>query len=481
MPHDPQTAAAKAPRVLSRPYCTMQYSDPSIHVDDYGFGPLSTPLTSSSRRSIYIDVDNPLASSVPAETPRQVRALRTGFRFFYKCSHLLWPILFLVVFFFVLVAGTLCLLDPGINDLPNILPWCKPTFGDDSIWISLILTGFFGPFVALSIVNICLRRSHREQLRENFFGDALLEELLSGQHVFEHFDCQGEGNKSKGTVVFLSGIGVPRIVSLVHSDQISLDYRTLSIDLPGSGSLVAVSYSLQRCQRVLNEVLDRVLGPSRNTQILLCAYEGAADAAMYFAEKNPNRVSGLVLYGANVSDNSQKNPCGYFCSAKTFFLGFFRMNWYCYLKNLIALGHIKHSEIPESIKDIIIPNLEFNLSMIPVWKHEVYGVDLVGNLSEYNKPLLLLTEEDNPIVNRVLESIKNPTIRALANIGDSCVPYREWEECNGYIRGFARTLQSLKAVPRIRSASLASLQKSSAEQNGIEHYNRGFNDRPIMY
>ena len=72
-------------------------------------------------------------------------------------------------------------------------------------------------------------------MRENFFGDALLEELLSGQHVFEHFDCQGEGNKSKGTVVFLSGIGVPRIVSLVHTDQVSLDYRTLSIDLPGRG------------------------------------------------------------------------------------------------------------------------------------------------------------------------------------------------------------------------------------------------------
>ena len=33
----------------------------------------------------------------------------------------------------------------------------------------------------------------------------------------------------------LSGIGVPRIVSLVHSDQISLDYRTLSIDLQEVG------------------------------------------------------------------------------------------------------------------------------------------------------------------------------------------------------------------------------------------------------
>ena len=103
-------------------------------------------------------------------------------------------------------------------------------------------------------------------------------------------------------------------------------------------SLVAVSYSLQRCQRVLNEVLDRVLGPSRNTQILLCAYEGAADAAMYFAEKNPNRVSGLVLYGANVSDNSQKIHADIFAAPKLF-SRFFRMNWYCYLKNLIALGY----------------------------------------------------------------------------------------------------------------------------------------------
>ena len=82
-----------------------------------------------------------------------------------------------------------------------------------------------------------------------------------------------------------------------------------------------------------------------------------------------------------------------------------------------------------------------------MWKHEVYGVDLVGNLSEYNKPLLLLTEEENPIVNRVLESIKNPTIRVLANIGDSCVPYREWEECNGYIRGFCQDITVVESSP----------------------------------
>ena len=114
----------------------------------------------------------------------------------------------------------------------------------------------------------------------------------------------------------------------------------------------------------LNEVLDRVLDLIETLKYF-CAYEGAADAAMYFAEKNPNNVSGLVLYGANVSDNSQKIHAD-ISAAPKLFSRFFRMNWYCYLKNLIALGHIKHSEIPESIKDIIIPNLKFNLSMIPV-------------------------------------------------------------------------------------------------------------------
>ena len=425
-----------------------------------------TPLTSSTR-SIHIDsMEDSSGQYYQAKTPRQVRALRKGFRFFYRCSHLFWPILFLILFLFVLVAGSLCLLDPNINSLPNILPWCKPNFGDDSVWISLIAFGFFGPFLALTLLNVCLRPSRRERLRENFFGDALLEELLSGQHIYEHFDSFGENNKTKGTIVFLSGIGAPRIVSLYHTDQLSLEYRTLAIDLPGSGSLAAVSYSLQRCERVLSEVFDRVLGPSRNIKILLCAYGGASDAAMYFAEQNPNRISGLVLYGPTIHDKSILNPCNYFCSFHNFFLGFYRMNWFCYLKNQIVLRHIKHSNIPEDVKDILVPNLEFNMSIIPVWNREVYGIDLVGHLDEYNKPLLVLTNPDNEFITRLLESINNPTIRNLSNIGDAFVPYREWEKCNGYISGFARTLQSLPVVPRNRSASLASLQQH--DQGSVE-------------
>ena len=208
--------------------------------------------------------------------------------------YLFWPILFLILFFCI-SCWFVCLLDPN-HSLPNILPWCKPNFGDDSVWISLIAFGFFGPCLALTLLNICLRPSRRERLRENFFGDALLEELLSGQHIYEHFDSFGENNKTKGTIVFLSGIGAPRIVSLCHTDQLSLEYRTLAIDLPGSGSLAAVSYSLQRCERVLSEVFDRVLGPSRNIKILLCAYGGASDAAMYFADQNPSH-QWTVLYG----------------------------------------------------------------------------------------------------------------------------------------------------------------------------------------
>eukprot|EP00943_MAST-04B_sp_MAST-4B-sp1_P002953 g2953.t1 len=434
---------------------------------EYGFAYNATPSSfraplTSSRRSIHIDKDRSVAGQ-HVETPRQVRALRKGFRFFYRCSHLFWPLLFLTLFLFVLVAGTLCLLDSDINSLPNILPWCKPTFGDDSIWISLIAFGLFGPFLVLFILNICLVPSRRERLRENFFGDALLEELLSGQHIYEHFDSYGENNKSKGTIVFLSGVGAPRIVSLIHTDQLSLEYRTLAVDLPGSGSLAAVSYSLQRCERVLSEVFDRVLGPNRsNIKILLCAYGGASDAAMYFVEKNPNRISGLVLYGPTVEDKSTLNPCSYFCSCHNFFLGFYRMNWFCYLKNLIVLRYIRHSNIPEDVKDILVPNLEFNMSTIPVWNREVYGVDLVGQLNSYNKPLLLLTNKDSKFITRALESISNPTIRGLPHIGDAFVPYREWERCNGYIIGFARTLQSLPVEPRNRSASLASQEQGSS-------------------
>ena len=92
----------------------------------------------------------------------------------------------------------------NINDLPEFRLGVNQPSETTPSGISLILTHkqFFGPFVALSIVNICLRRSHREQLRENFFGDALLEELLSGQMCLSTLIAKARGINLKGRWCF---------------------------------------------------------------------------------------------------------------------------------------------------------------------------------------------------------------------------------------------------------------------------------------
>ena len=93
----------------------------------------------------------------------------------------------------------------------------------------------------------------------------------------------------------------------------------------------------------------RSWGPSRNTQILLCAYEGAADAAIYLQRKTQTAYPAWCCMVQTLVTILKKSM-RIFLQRQNFFSSFFRMNWYCYLKNLIALGHIKHSEIPRALR-----------------------------------------------------------------------------------------------------------------------------------
>ena len=132
--------------------------------------------------------------------------------------------------------------------------------------------------------------------------------------------------KSRGTIIFLGGLGAPRASTQIHHGLGGRGWvQTISIDMPSHGTLSAVTFSLARCERVLLRVLRRASSHSSSSfpqedfsrafpcrikrcrdlsvaemsinidPVLIAAYGPGAQAAMHVASRRPDLVAGLFL------------------------------------------------------------------------------------------------------------------------------------------------------------------------------------------
>lgn len=100
-------------------------------------------------------------------------------------------------------------------------------------------------------------RNARQQM--DWYADALLEEMLTGPGVTEHYDVLSPQLAAEGTVVLLGPACSPRILNRGFAEALAEQYKTICIDLPGHGSMADVLFSLPRCERVLNAIIEREL------------------------------------------------------------------------------------------------------------------------------------------------------------------------------------------------------------------------------
>ena len=138
------------------------------------------------------------------------------------------------------------------------------------------------PVLAFCTCIACKTPSRTRRMREGLLADALLEELMAGAVLHEHYDCLGAENAAAGTVVLLAGAACPRITQRRFAQAVASRFRAIIIDLPGHGSLVSVAFSLRRCERLLNRILERELGLAPE----------ATDAAVAATEVSGVRESG---------------------------------------------------------------------------------------------------------------------------------------------------------------------------------------------
>jgi hypothetical protein len=363
---------------------------------------------------------------------------------------LLRPLFCLLVFFAIGGFGFFCFADEP-NDHTSCMLCC---FGRPSdltamplwlLWLSLGIFGVIGPCFCVFACALCQRPSKRQRMKEDFYADALLEEMLVGDNIADHYDVTGiPGEQSRGTIVFLGGLGAPRATAALHSRVAAqAGYKTIAIDVPSHGTLSAVTYSLARCERVILRVMQRealleerarrkyttatsdriragslrkdrsvgsVHSESASSSVVLApflfsSYGSGTQTALHFTSRHPDLVAGLFLYGPIVNLNDP-GVCGCGCCSGHgcfgcgcfFGHGFgccvngsamignapcssiYRMRWANYLEDSMIRRRLNKSTVPMDIRENLCEGREFQVSTAIEWNYEIRHRNLVEEL-----------------------------------------------------------------------------------------------------
>ena len=420
---------------------------------------------------------------------------------------LLRPCFCLFVFLAIGVFGFFCLTEEPDDKAECMLCCFGRVSGSRTtplwmLWLSLGMLGVLGPLFCVFACALCQRPSKRQRMKEDFYADALLEEMLAGEHLADHYDVRGSvpGESTRGTMVFLGGLGAPRAASELHSrDAAQAGYKTIAIDMPSHGTLSAVTYSLARCERVILRVLQREamleerarrnssfagssgsmsdrmrtesLRKDRSVEaivlepFLFVAYGPGVQTATHFTSRHPNLISGLFLFGPIVNLNDP-GVCGCGCCSGhgcfgcgcCFGHGFgccvngsalignapcssiYRMRWANYLEDAMIRRRLARSDVPYDIRDRLCNGREFQVSTAIEWNYEIRHRDLVAELSEsgYNCPVRVVAGATSADFIRALTLVvPHTTCTHMMRIGDQYMPVWKWRECNDQLLEFA--------------------------------------------
>jgi pimeloyl-ACP methyl ester carboxylesterase len=119
------------------------------------------------------------------------------------------------------------------------------------------------PFAYLLLAVYLSQPSNRDLQQQSFYSTALLEELLSRRGpssttMYRAVNCDLETRPSMPLLVFLSDVGG---TSRAWDGALDIAARqgvcAMAVQLPGSGSLRAVSFSFSRCARTVLAVLEQ--------------------------------------------------------------------------------------------------------------------------------------------------------------------------------------------------------------------------------
>uniref|UniRef100_A0A7S2RM18 AB hydrolase-1 domain-containing protein n=1 Tax=Mucochytrium quahogii TaxID=96639 RepID=A0A7S2RM18_9STRA len=182
-----------------------------------------------------------------------------------------------------------------------------------------IPTGLALPLVSLIMLIIANQPSSHTLQQAEFFSDALLEEMLSGENILDVYtvasrDCSPR--ESRHVIVFLSGIGgVPGTWKRYMDAVVDAGFTAITIQLPGSGALSSVRFSFTRTEKVVRRVLEQeffgdsgeVSDSTQTSQtvsrrkVVLVGWGLSAHVCMYLASSKRlgnKHLAGLAILGS---------------------------------------------------------------------------------------------------------------------------------------------------------------------------------------
>ena len=222
------------------------------------------------------------------------------------------------------------------------------------------------------------------------------------------------GNPSSQTILLIHGAVVNRKMWIPQIEILAKEYQTIAMDLPGYGSRLDQSFSLDEALADILTLNERY----STGQSLIVGSSFGGYVAMAFAQKYPDLCAGLVLAGANITPKGLLRT--YLKLTSRLLAKDFVQPW---LKRQVRIKTLAmFSEQMQYVSDQVC-NLGLNHHMPEVFDillHPWHDI-----ISQYPGPILLLNgEQDKP--NRRAES----DFVAVARQAEICTIEDATHACN---------------------------------------------------
>jgi pimeloyl-ACP methyl ester carboxylesterase len=237
-------------------------------------------------------------------------------------------------------------------------------------------------------------------------------------------EIYGSGNDR--SIIFLHGAGASRLMWIPQLRQLSDEFRTISIDLPGHGVLRAERFTIESASAVAAVALEAHAGG----EAVVVGLSGGGYVALALADRNPDGVKGLVLSGASASYRG--------------WAGFSR-KMYGYVFG--ALANRMNGRAEASMRKLLPENLADDILAEPLSMRgavdslrDIPGRDYYGMAARFPGPILLLNGERDD-VNRKQEAalalVGGAQVEMVSDAGHAC-SLTQSGAFNESVRAFAR-------------------------------------------
>jgi len=236
------------------------------------------------------------------------------------------------------------------------------------------------------------------------------------------------GDPANPAIVMVHGIRLGRAMWEPHARALARRFHVITLDLPGHGALVDVSFTAEHVGAVLDHAIARIA----TSPPLLVGYSLGGFAGMQYAAARPERTSGLILAGCTLDFDAWKS---WPYEAGVGFSSLLPQSWFDY-----ALDLSLHMVLPREWADTIA-RIPFNRDVLNrtnayTRDHARFSTSLAG----YPAPILFINGEHDLVFRlderRYRDSVPKAAFHLIRGT-DHTAPMRKHREFAAAIEGFA--------------------------------------------